>query len=46
MTEATKILANKFTPDPNSIKKRIEALIERDFLKRDDDDKRFYLYVA
>lgn len=44
--EATKILAMKFKPDPAVIKKRIEGLIERDYLERDKDDRKFYKYLA
>lgn len=46
IAEATKILSNKFQPDPQQIKKRIEGLIERDYMERDKDDRRFYKYMA
>ena len=46
MTEVTNFLSQKFTPDLVVIKKRIESLIERDYLERDEDDRRFYKYVA
>jgi cullin 3 len=46
ITEATKLLKNKFNPDPIIIKKRIEGLIERDYLERDKDDRKFYKYLA
>ena len=36
----------RFTPDMVQIKKRIESLIERGYLKRDDDDKNIYFYLA
>ena len=44
--EATKILSNKFIPDVTVIKKRIEGLIEREYLERDKDDRKFYKYLA
>lgn len=44
--ESTKILLNKFKPDPAVIKKRIEALIERDYLERDKEDRKYYSYLA
>jgi hypothetical protein len=28
------------------IKKRIEGLIERDYMERDKDDRRLYRYIA
>jgi hypothetical protein len=28
------------------IKKRIESLIEREYMERDNDDRRFYKYIA
>lgn len=36
----------KFPMNPNDIKKRIEILIERDFIARNPDDKNSYFYVA
>ena len=35
-----------FSPTPPLIKKRIEALIERDYLTRDNTDRNLYKYVA
>jgi cullin 3 len=46
ISECAKILSVKFNPDPMMIKKRIESLIERDYLERDNDDRRFYKYIA
>jgi cullin 3 len=46
IAEATKILSQKFNPDPSMIKKRIESLIEREYMERDTDDRRFYKYIA
>ncbi len=34
------------TTSPAAIKKRLEGLIERDYLKRDDNDHKMYHYVA
>ncbi len=44
--ETSKILILKFSPDPIMIKKRIESLIEREYLERDNEDRRFYKYIA
>lgn len=46
LTECTKILSAKFTPDMTMIKKRIESLIDREYLERDPEDRRFYKYIA
>jgi len=46
VAEATKILSSKFVPDPVMIKKRIESLIEREYLERDAEDRRIYKYIA
>lgn len=46
ITEATKILQQKFQPDPLMIKKRIESLIDREYMERDNEDRRFYKYIA
>lgn len=36
----------KFLLQPNVIKKRIEGLIERDYLRRDDKNPNIYIYVS
>ena len=46
MIETTKLLQQRFVPDPTQIKQRIEHLIERYFIQRDEDDKRVYKYIA
>jgi cullin 3 len=46
IAEATKILSTKFNPDPTVIKKRIEGLIEREYMKRCEEDRKFYQYCA
>ena len=46
LTECTKILSAKFAPDIVMIKKRIESLIDREYLERDPEDRRFYKYIA
>lgn len=44
--ETSKILSQKFVPDPIMIKKRIESLIEREYLERDNEDRKYYKYIA
>ena len=46
ITEVTRQLAARFVPNPNDIKKRIESLIEREFLERDPNDRKVYRYLA
>lgn len=46
VAETTKILSQKFNPDPIMIKKRIESLIEREYMERDADDRKVYKYIA
>lgn len=46
IAESTRILSQKFNPDPTMIKKRIESLIEREYMERDTEDRRFYKYIA
>jgi cullin-4 len=36
----------RFPAKPSDLKKRIESLIERDYLSRDKDDSNLYHYVA
>jgi len=38
-------LITMFQPDPKFIKKRIESLIEREFIKRDEGDQKLLIYV-
>lgn len=44
--QVTQQLKSRFLPDPSMIKKRIESLIEREFLERDKADLRVYKYLA
>ncbi|KAL1213642.1 Cullin-3B [Cardamine amara subsp. amara] len=46
ITEVTKQLQSRFLANPTEIKKRIESLIERDFLERDSTDRKLYRYLA
>lgn len=44
--EVTRQLSVRFTPSPQFVKKRIESLIEREYLERSEADHRLYSYVA
>lgn len=44
--QVTQQLAPRFVPSPTLIKKRIESLIEREFLERDESDRKLYRYLA
>ncbi|KAK8644318.1 hypothetical protein V6N13_123628 [Hibiscus sabdariffa] len=46
VAEVTKQLQSRFLPNPVVIKKRIESLIEREFLERDKGDRKLYRYLA
>lgn len=46
IAEVTGQLTTRFLPHPNVIKKRIESLIEREFLERDRDNFKKYRYLA
>jgi cullin 3 len=46
IAEVTRQLAARFTPSPPFVKKRIESLIEREYIDRDKDDRRVYSYLA
>jgi cullin 3 len=46
IAEVTKQLQALFLPNPVVIKKRIESLIEREFLERDEVDRKIYRYLA
>lgn len=44
ITDACKLITN-FKPDIQMIKKRIDSLIEREYIKRDEKDKSKFIYV-
>ena len=46
VAEATRQLSIRFTPSPQFIKLRIETLIEREYIERDEKEHRLYTYVA
>ena len=46
ISESTRLLALKFNPEPAQIKLRIESLIERGYIERDENDKRIFKYIA
>lgn len=46
LLEVIKQLSNRFQPDPSAIKKRIESLIERDYLERCEDQRNTYKYLV
>eukprot|EP01147_Barroeca_monosierra_P005538 gene5538-8920_t len=44
--EVTQQLSHRFRPSPTSIKKRLETLIDQEFIKRDDQYRTLYRYLA
>ena len=46
IAEVTKQLSVRFVPSPQFIKKRVESLIEREYLERAEGDRRVYQYIA
>jgi cullin 3 len=46
VTEVVEQLNKRFQPSPAIIKKRIENLIEREYIKRSDEDRKVYVYLA
>jgi len=46
VTEVVEQLNKRFQPSPLIIKKRIEGLIEREYMKRSDHDRKMYIYLA
>jgi cullin 3 len=44
--EVTRLLAGRFPPKAQTIKKQIESLIERDYLERSQTERKLLLYVA
>ena len=46
VSDTSRLLQTKFQPEPQHIKQRIESLIERGYIERDEHDKRIFKYVA
>ena len=46
VAEVTKQLSGRFVPPPQFVKKRVESLIEREYLERDENDRKVYRYMA
>jgi len=46
IAEVTRQLSNRFIPAPAYVKKRIESLIEREYLERAANDRRSYMFMA
>jgi len=46
VAEVAQQLNARFQPSPNDIKKRIEALIEQEYLERDKNERATYNYLA
>ncbi|XP_055371831.1 cullin-3 isoform X1 [Condylostylus longicornis] len=46
VSDVTSQLKSRFLPSPVFIKKRIEGLIEREYLARTPDDRKVYVYLA
>ena len=46
VSEVVEQLNKRFQPSPAIIKKRIENLIEREYIKRSESDRKVYVYLA
>jgi len=44
--EVVELLKARFTPDPKMLKKRLESLIERKFMDRDENDPKMIYYIS
>jgi cullin 3 len=44
--EVINILKNRFQPDAKMLKKRLESLIDRKFMERDENDPKIILYIS
>jgi cullin-4 len=45
-TQTIDAVRRHFAPDVASIKQRIDALVEGEYLRRDEDDRTLFYYVA
>jgi len=45
-SETIRALKERFQPDPRMLKRRLESLIEREFMARDESNSKTIKYVA
>ncbi|XP_065299972.1 cullin-3-like [Dermacentor albipictus] len=45
LIEVTNVLEARYTPSPAAFKKRVDALIEREYLERDTENPEVYIYL-
>ena len=45
-TEAIVAVKKRFVPEIKHIKQRVDYLVENEYLKRDEDDKDVFVYLA
>ena len=45
-TETIEAVRRHFVPDVLSIKQRVDGLVEQEYLRRDDNDRNMFFYVA
>ncbi|KAH6924890.1 hypothetical protein HPB50_025905 [Hyalomma asiaticum] len=46
VTEVTDLLRDRFTPSRAALKRRVDALIDKMYLERDNGDREVYVYVS
>ena len=46
ITQVVDTMKKHFHPDVGMIKSRFEQLIEQEYMRRDDDERNVYVYVA
>jgi len=44
--EVIKLLQNRFNPEAKMLKKRLESLIDRKFMERDQNDPKIIVYIS
>lgn len=44
--EVINILQQRFTPNAKNLKKRLESLIDRQFMTRDENDPKTIVYIS
>ena len=46
VNEVMNMLGGRFRPDPTMIKKRIESLLDREYIERVDGERQLYRYLV
>ena len=45
-TQTIRAVSKHFSPDIQTIKQRVDSLVESEYMRRDEDDRNLFYYIA